>query len=148
MKLFLLSLALWLASASAWGANENSLVGRWGYFMKVYEGVEMPEGPDATLRLRFEFTADGESHLYWWHVGEGDHCARRGRYRVENDVLVDEIVWVDPKNNYACAQDPDMQLGRVTRTPISFDRGNLVTHLHLGDDDLLYVWKRLAQGEE
>jgi hypothetical protein len=57
---------------------------------------------------------------------------------------VDKVVWVNPKNHFTCSRDPDMQLGRVTRTPFRFVGGDLQLALPLGDDTLIYVWKRVV----
>jgi hypothetical protein len=126
----------------------ESLVGRWAFFMKIYQGQEMPQGPLDTLRLRFEFQQDGQSRLYWWHEGEGDHCARRGRYRVEGDSLVDRVEWVDPSNSYGCGDDTDMQVGRATRTPFRFRNGNLELRLPFGEEELIYAWKKTTMEEK
>ncbi len=122
---------------------EDIIVGRWAYFMKIYKGQEMPEPPEATLRLRFEFLADGQSHLYWWNEGQGNHCERRGHYRVTGNILEDHVEWVDPNNSFSCSDDPDMENGKVTKTPFAFRNGNLVIRLQLGEEELFYVWKKI-----
>lgn len=127
---------------------DDKPVGRWAYFMKVYRGQDMPEGPEDTLRLRYELTAEGKSHLYWWHEGEHDHCHRRGSYTIEEEKIHDQTEWVDPENTPECAKDPDMQENRLTKTPFSFRDGNLMLHLQLGEEEIFYVWRRLAEGEE
>jgi hypothetical protein len=138
-----LTLMLATLSYAAPALAEDSIVGHWLYFMKIYQGREIPEGPEATLRLHFEFSADGKSRLYWFHEGDRDHCERRGHYTVENSELVDTVDWVDPANTYGCNQDPDMQDGKLTRTPIGFRNGNLVMQLQLGEEQLFYVWKKI-----
>jgi hypothetical protein len=144
MKTVFLLLVL-LHSFSAWALDPGgpSLVGHWLYYKKIFQGHEMPEPPEATLRLHFDFEADGSDHLYWWHEGEKDLCERKGTHTVENgNTLVDTNTWVNPKNDSSCANDPDMQQGRVTRTPISFAGADLQFFLALGDDTLIYVWRR------
>lgn len=136
------------ASLAADGAPPApGIAGHWQFYMKIYQGIEMPESPSATLRLHFEFSQDGVSRLYWWHEGDSDHCRREGRYRVEGSTLVDEVTWVDPENTFGCGSDPDMQLGRVTRTPFSFRADDLVLDFHLGDEPLYMVWKRIGAVE-
>ncbi|MCO5143348.1 MAG: hypothetical protein M9962_09690 [Oligoflexia bacterium] len=124
-------------------AMPPSIVGHWFYYKKIYQGQEYPERPSSTLRLHFEFNEDGESHLYWWHEGLGDHCSRKGRFYIENDHIVDEVVWVDPNNTADCAYDPDMQKGRKTKTPYYFILDDLVVRFHIGGEPLDYVWKRI-----
>ena len=127
---------------------DNSIVGRWAFFMKIYQGHEMPEDPEASLRLRYEFSESGESHLYWWHENGGDHCERLGRYRTEGNTLIDQVIWINPKNSYGCGQDPDMRLGITTKTTYSFHGENLVLPIAFGEETLFYVWKKLTSGEE
>lgn len=122
---------------------QASIVGHWFYYEKIYRGQLMPEPPESTLRLHFRFSATGESQLTWWHEGSPEFCERKGSYSVENNLLIDTVIWLNPANSHECSADPDMQLGRVTKTPISFEGPDLFLHLHIGDDPLIYVWKRL-----
>lgn len=89
------------------------------------------------------FFADGTDRLYWWHEGDADFCERRGEYSIELPLLVDKIVWVNPKNTFQCSRDPDMQLGKIARTPTSFSGGDFLLHLPLGDETLTYVWQKI-----
>ena len=123
-------------------APAPSLVGNWVYFEKVYNGQELPDPPSATLRMHFDFTAAGESSLYWWHEGDTDHCAQKGKYHVDGQFLVNEITWVDPANTMDCSSDPDMQLGKDTRTPFYFRGAFLALKFNLNDDSLDMVWKK------
>ncbi len=129
--------------ASASEPAPQEIVGHWFFYKKVFRGSEMPEPPEATLRLHFEFYADGTNKLYWWHEGENDLCTRWGKYQWDGKDLVDEITKVDPKNHPSCSRDPDMQLGKISRTPVWIENGDMKLLLHIGDDDLIYVWKRL-----
>lgn len=136
---------LLLLVLSVFASADSSLDGHWQYVAKVYQGVTMPEPPEASLRLHFEFH-DGISRLYWWHEGESDFCERLGKFDYVDGYLVDEVTWVNPRNTLECGRDPDMQQGRVSRTPVSFQDGQMVFHLVLGDEPLLYVWKRMEEG--
>lgn len=147
LKILLILMALpslsWSQSASQEIPSDLMIQGRWQFYKKIWDGIEMPEPPAATLRLFFEFSENKESRLYWWHEGEGDWCERKGEYSLQEGQLVDTITWVNPKNSRFCSNDPDMQLGRITRTPVSINNGDLWLHLHLGDDPLIFVWKKL-----
>lgn len=125
-------------------AEEPALPGHWQFYKKIFRGTEMPEPPSANLRMHFEFTEQGDSRLWWWHEGESDHCQRKGRWKLEENLLVDEVAWVDPENTPECAKDPDMQLGKVNRTPYKFRGPDLSLELHLGDEPLEMVWKRIS----
>lgn len=139
------ALALLLFSFAADAFASPAVVGRWRFHKKIYQGTEIPEAPGATLRMFFEFDGAGESHLYWRHEGEKDHCSRKGRYHVEAGHIVEEVVWVDPENTFACGQDPDMQLGRKTRTPYYFHGKDLALRFHLGDEPLDLIWRKESE---
>jgi hypothetical protein len=134
----LLTLLLTLSAAAA----DSTIVGHWLYYKKIFRDIPMPEPPHAPLRLRFDFFPDGTNRLYWWREGQGDWCERMGKYRLEDGILEDKVTWVNPRNSAECARDPDMQLGRVTRTPVTFVDGDFHLHLHLGDDPLCMSGKR------
>lgn len=136
-----------LAAPSFAGGGGELLVGHWFYFKKIYQGREMLEPPEATLRLHYKFFADGTSRLYWWHDGEQDRCEREGRYHLENGTIVEEALNVDPGNHPFCSRDPDMQEGRVTRTRFEMVEGNLHLYLPFADDFLVYVWKKIELGQ-
>ncbi len=138
---------LWLLGllATPSFAAEESVVGHWQYYKKIFDGQEMPEPPSATLRLHFQFSAEGESKLWWWHEGDTDHCQRKGKYKIEGNLLVDEVTWVDPENTQFCSEDRDMQLGKISRTPFKLADGDLSLELHLNDKPLYMVWKRLPE---
>jgi hypothetical protein len=140
--ILLLCLMLLPFGAQASGASP---VGHWLFYKKIYQGMEIPEPPGATLRLHFEFRADGASRLYWWHEGELDRCAREGRYFVENGVIVEEATRVDPENHPVCGRDPDMREGKVSRIPFRLDGKDLYLYLPLADDTLVYVWERIEE---
>lgn len=129
--------------APAQAADAPPIVGNWLYYKKIYDGRDIPEGPSATLRLHFDFTADGQSHLYWWHEGDSDHCSRTGKYHLEGENLVEESLVVDPNNTQDCASDPDMQPQDKVTTPISFMGEDLVIRFYLNNDPLDFVWKKL-----
>lgn len=137
----LLALLFSLAARAETAAPPN-IVGTWLFYEKVYNGQVMPEPPSATLRLHFDFYPNGVSSLYWWHEGDKDHCTRRGRYSMDGSTLVEEVTWVDPGNTPECADDPDMQMGRKTRTPISFRGADLAIRFQLNGDALDMVFKR------
>lgn len=148
MSAILRCLILFLALAHFPALADNTLEGRWVYYKKIYQGQEYPEGPDSTLRLIYEFSAEGESRLYWWHEGQNDRCERRGRYEIEGDRLVDRVTWVDPDNFYGCSRDPDMQNGKVTKTPFYFRGPDWVLRLPFGGEEMQFVWKRISEEEQ
>lgn len=146
------ALLLWLATAPVQAAEmpeaRTSVVGHWQFSGKIYNGTEMPEDPDARLRMFFTFYANGESRLAWYHTDENFHCQRKGRYQVVGDQIQEEVTWVDPKNSYGCGDDPDMQLGKKSKTPFYFRGADFVLRFFLNEDPLDLIWKRIPEGEE
>lgn len=139
MRILALMLLILPLAASANGPA--SPVGHWEYYKKIYQGKDMPMPPDATLRLHYEYRADGTSRLFWWNEGENNRCSREGKYTLEEGVIVEEATTVDPGNHPTCSSDPDMHEGKVSRTPYTFVNGDLHLTLPLGDEVLIYVWK-------
>lgn len=139
----IITLLLFFLAATDAMASE-AVEGNWRFYKKIYQGTEIPEAPGATLRMYFEFDGS-KSHLYWRHEGEKDHCSRRGKYHLEEGIIVEEVTWVDPENTFACAQDPDMQLGRKTRTPYYFHGKDLALRFHLGEEPLDLIWRKESE---
>lgn len=137
LLLILLMLALPLSAFS------EGIAGTWFYYKKIYQGHEMPEPPEAKLRLYISFSRDGISRLWYWHEGDGDFCERRGVYEWENSLLHDRITWVNPRNSSYCSQDPDMQLGHESYTPLSLNGGEIWLSVSVGDESLIYVWRKV-----
>jgi hypothetical protein len=125
----------------SYGAG-SGLEGRWDYEAKILRGVEYPRRPTDTIWLRWEFSAEGQSLLSWGDELLDDHCARRAKFTAVGGILEERVIWVDPENSFSCSYDPDMQLGRVTRTPFFFRAEKLVLRLQLGEEEILYVWKK------
>jgi hypothetical protein len=119
------------------------IVGHWLFYMKVYQGQEMPEPPQASLQMHFDFTAAGESTLSWRHTVDTDHCLRKAIYRIVGSVLEEEVVWLDPENTMDCSSDPDMQLGKKSRTPFYFRGNDLAIQFQINGEPLDMVWKRI-----
>lgn len=142
MSILYLIVAIFLTSLRA-EAIPPSIIGHWLYYKKIYEGVEYPEGPNATLRLHFIFFENGESHLYWWHEGLDDHCSRKAKFKVVEDKIEEEIIWVDPNNTADCSYDPDMQMGKKAKIPYFFYGEDFVIRFHIGAEPLDYIWKRI-----
>lgn len=126
------------------GEIENpELVGLWFYTAKILDGTRVPEPPTATLRLFFEFFENSDSRLYWYHVDEDDWCERRGRFSSDLEFINDHVVWLNPHNSRQCSRDPDMQLGRHTRTRYAIVDGELQLFFQVGDVQLIMVWRKL-----
>jgi hypothetical protein len=118
------------------------LSGQWQYYKTLYNGEEMPPR-DPRLQLIFEFKDNGEDRLYWTYDEGQTFCERRGKYEFSENILKDEVVWVNPDNAPECGADPDMQQGRTTSSPASIVDNELQIEIPLGSESIIYVWKRI-----
>ena len=123
-----------------------AIVGQWHFYKMVYQGKEMPPR-DPNLYLEFDFSEAGESHLFWKTQDKSTFCERRGSYYYDEPWLMDEIQWVNPNNTDDCATDPDMQMGHTTWTKAWMENGEFRLQFKVGDDDLVYVWKKVDNGK-
>ena len=127
--------------ASSKSINDTSLVGEWKFTSVFYRGQELP-APNPDLNLRYTFNADGTSRMYWDRANRAGFCERQGRYLIHDEILTDEVTWINPQNDSSCHQDPDMQVGTRSSVPFRFDHDRLVLDLPLGDESIGYIWTR------
>lgn len=145
-----LLLVFFIFTSSVWadeGQNvESELVGRWQFYKIHYEGSERPI-PNPKLILRYHFFADGTDTLSWERIGEEGYCKRKGSYQFTPGQLVDEVTWVDPKNNRECSSDPDMQVGRKSNSVADIKNGEFNLYLGLGDKSIIYIFRKIDDNE-
>lgn len=142
----LISLFFWSERPGFAESQRAQLVGNWLFYKVIYQGAERPPfNPD--LIITFDFHPDGTDRLFWTRRGEHFYCERFGTYDYDGQWLTDEITWVNPKNGPGCNSDPDMQQGRRTSTRLELKQGELFLYFPVGDDLLIYVWKKLEGGE-
>ncbi|MCX7675700.1 MAG: hypothetical protein N2Z70_07720, partial [Bdellovibrionaceae bacterium] len=123
--------------------TKHPIYGSWQWSHLLYNGQELPR-PNPKLRIQFDFNAGGTSRLYWEREGQTGFCERLAQFSIQGDTLVEMITWVNPNNAAECARDPDMQAGRMSRTPFTFDaQGRLMIRVYVADWDVWYVWERL-----
>lgn len=121
----------------------QDLIGQWqaiGYF---YQGTFI-EPTEARLLLTFEFLANGTDTLYWKNKDEKSFCERKGKWLVQDETLVDEVVWTHPENGMDCGGDPDMQIGKINISHFWVEKGQLFVEIPLADEFLIYVWNPVA----
>jgi hypothetical protein len=124
-------------------AHADALSGCWQYTGLIYHGQAMPPR-DPRLKLIYSFDGHGTDHLYWTYDDGKTQCARTGHYDWSGSVVSDVVTWVDTENRGDCGADPDMQLGHESQTPASVEGDELRLTLPFGEEDLIYVLKRLA----
>ncbi|MGZ5279007.1 MAG: lipocalin family protein [Pseudobdellovibrionaceae bacterium] len=132
--------ALIFTSSKVWASSDPTLIGEWRLVSMIYQGKDLPL-PNPELNLRWTFFPNGSERLYW-DRGTVDFCERFGHYQVLDGILVETSFALNPKNALDCAQDPDMQIGKVTRTRIQIRTQELWLYFGLGDEELIYVLRQ------
>ncbi|MFN7263065.1 MAG: hypothetical protein ACK5UJ_04600 [Pseudobdellovibrionaceae bacterium] len=123
--------------------DEERIIGSWKYIGFSYEGHRY-NPPNPQLLVLFTFTNNHNLRLYWEYQGEpGNFCESRSHYLVKDSFLRKETYWLNPDNHFSCAQDPDMQLGKLTTNRIFFQPDDeLHLLMPLSGKDFFYVLKR------
>ena len=137
LTLFFLGLIPWQAAQAE---QEIRLDGEWKLVGMIYRGEEVPP-LNPLLNLRWTFFANGTERLYWDRQGENGFCERFANYNILDGQIHETVFAINPLNNFECAQDPDMQVGRYTVNPIEIKQQKILLHLQLGDEELIYILK-------
>ncbi|MFN3698460.1 MAG: hypothetical protein ACK4VO_13575 [Pseudobdellovibrio sp.] len=140
MKIFFLILATSLNLFAYVGVD--SLIGRWSYVGFHYQGNYFQK-PNPDLHVTFEFEQNNKVKLSWVRDDDGSHCTRIADYSIIDSVIHQTVVWVDPENSFGCSSDPDMVLGKTSKTTYSVSENVLNLYLSLNGEELVYVLNRL-----
>lgn len=134
-------------NAAAEPIKSSDLVGRWIYVGFIYEGHRY-ERPNPDLHLYFNFNSDGSHRLFWRRKGERKFCERSGPYSVSENKLRIKVAWLNPENDFSCANDPDMQLGRETENLIRIADQDLGIYMSLNGQEFIYLLRKLTLDPE
>lgn len=120
----------------------SAILGTWLFVSLIYNGVIMdPPNPD--LRITYEFRDDGTNHLHYHREGERGSCDRIALYEYNGKELFQQVTWVASHNADFCSQDPDMQLGSITKTAAQVMDGKFYLTLRLSDENVVFVFRKL-----
>ncbi|MBY0384878.1 hypothetical protein K2X05_06940 [bacterium] len=133
--------------AFAKSSTSEDLLGKWQALGYYYQGT-LIKPDDPRLILTFEFFADESNILYWKNKDESAFCERKGKWLVQDDNLVDEVVWVNPENGMDCGGDPDMQVGKINISRFWVEDGQLFVEIPLADEYLIYVWNPVVPEQD
>jgi hypothetical protein len=121
---------------------QTSLSGEWKLTEMIYRGERVPP-LNPKLNLFWTFFENGTERLYWDRRGENGFCERFAHFEITNNKLHEAVFAVNPLNSLDCAQDPDMQVGRQTSNVIEINNNEILLHLQLADEELIYVLKEV-----
>jgi len=124
--------------------QSSDLAGGWDYTGFIYQGQKYAK-PNDKLHVHFYFESGSLVRLHWTRDEDGSSCERLAVYNIEDDILYQKIIWVNPKNSFECAKDPDMTMDEQTQTPISMANENeLDLHLGLNGEEFIYILNRIV----
>lgn len=119
----------------------EALLGEWKYEELIYQGQRI-QRPDPNLNLTWTFYRNGTERLYWDRSGK-DFCERFARYNYALGILNENTFAINPDNASECQKDPDMQADRQTQTQLDITNTELQLHVPLGDEEIIYVLKKV-----
>jgi len=138
MRRLVLFLVAWLLAEPGHADSPVVLEGEWKLTGMIYHGHLIPP-LNPNLNLRWTFFANGTDRLYWDRTGESGFCERFAHYTIQDNLLHEKVFAVNSRNNPDCAKDPDMQMDRKTANPVEFQQNQILLHLQMGDEELIYV---------
>jgi len=118
------------------------LWGNWQFHRYILKG-ETHSIPNPQLVLQYEFFADGTNRLFWTRKNEPGFCERQALYLYQDELIHQEVVWVNPENSIECSKDMDMQLGQKNTTRLKRVGEFLHLHIPFSGEDFIYVLKRV-----
>ena len=122
-------------------AFDQALVGVWEFAEIEVDGVRRPP-LDPDFKMIYEFKENGNSRLQWKNDRLEGFCERGGKFLLQDNYLIDEVIWLNPKNTLSCGNDPDMQLNARSMTPVELEDQKLRLHLRLGETPVIYHWNK------
>jgi hypothetical protein len=127
---------------SSQGFSQTALTGEWRLTEMIYRGARVPP-LNPKLNLSWTFFANGTDRLFWDRTGESGFCERFAHYKILNNKFHETVFAVNSLSQSDCAQDPDMQVGRQTSNVIEINNNEILLHLQLSDEELIYVLKEV-----
>ncbi len=97
--------------------------------------------PNPALQLQMIFLDSTQMKLRYSYLDESGFCESTSNY-VYNSLKKNlhlEVVEVHPENAEFCQKDPDMQLGRKSKTPVALKEDRLHFQLGLGEEELTMI---------
>lgn len=136
-------ISLGAVSTDSLEAPEAEVIwGNWQFHRTILKG-ETNSIPNPQLVLQYEFFADGTNRLFWTRKNEPGICERQALYRYQDELIHQEVVWVNPENAIGCSSDVDMQLGNKNTARLKRVGEFLHLYIPFSGEDFIYVLKRI-----
>lgn len=111
------------------------------FIFLIFKGTQFPP-PNPDLHMEFRFIESNENYLYYSRKGESGFCERKASYVYDGEFITQKTTWLNEKNAEWCSSDPDMQLGRETKSKFKVKDNFLYLNLDLSDDEITLVWEK------
>lgn len=143
MRFFIGIMILTFGLHSTSHANEK-LEGLWKLTYLIYRQQPIPL-PNPDLNLYFKFYGNGDSWLHWSRKNEPGFCQRKAIYQSTENLIYQKTVWLNPKNDSSCSNDPEMKAASETYTEYRIVNNQLLLSLDLSDEKIVYVFSFLPE---
>lgn len=120
------------------------LLGTWLFSGLLISGEWSPP-LNPNLVMEFEFYKDGVSRLKYYRKDEEGTCERRALFEYDEQILVQKVTWLSKENGPRCAEDPDMQMGSETWTPVRIVENQMHMELQVGEETVILVWDKKSK---
>lgn len=117
------------------------LLGIWFFTNIIYRG-ELKPRPNPNLIMTIHFEDTTTNSIRYYRENESGFCERKASYEFKSNILKQKVTWVNPENMPSCSADPDMMMGKESSTKLEASDGQLLLHLAIGPEELIYVWER------
>lgn len=121
----------------------SEIIGIWIYTGLIFQGQPIAK-PSPELVIYFQFINEYENNLFYFRQDQKGFCDRQASYSIEGQLLKQKIISTNSDNADVCSADPDMQMGSISATRFEIKDDQLFLYLSLGEDELIYVWSKVA----
>ena len=135
----MIKLVFFLALLPTFAFSSDRIFGHWKFTEMIYRGQKVPL-PNPDLNLTWTFFKNGTERLYW-DRGTADFCEKFSYFEVEENYLIEDPIFLNPRNAADCSKDPDMQLGKKSKIKMEILDEELHFYFQLGEEELIYVLK-------
>lgn len=118
----------------------EAILGIWFFDSMSQGGTTLPSNP--AWELRFEFKDDGTNTLFYKRADEDGFCERTAVYHYSDQLLIQQVSWVNPQNASWCSADVDMQLGRQGANKVVINDDELKLYIPFPGEEVIYHWKK------
>ncbi len=119
----------------------SNLLGIWIFSAIFYQG-QMMNPPNPHLHIFLTFQNESINEIYYYRDNENGFCRRTAEYRIENGMMTQKVISVDPDNKSECSLDTDMQMNNVSTAPLWIENEQLHLQLPLGEENIQYIFNR------